>query len=81
MNMNAGGSVYTANQSEFVSQYMSDKPSAFRKRLGNMLSTDTDVEDTDDDVSDSGDAMSRDELMRQAKEKKKLAKMNSKFKG
>jgi len=46
-----------------------------------MLSTDTDVEDTDDDVSDSGDAMSRDELMRQAKEKKKLAKMNSKFKG
>ena len=75
---NQNASVYTTNQSEFVSQYVSGSSSAFKKRLGNMLSTDDASDDYDDDGTDS---ISKDELMRQAKEKKKLAKMNSKFKG
>ncbi len=74
---NNNASVYT-DHSEFVSQYVSGSSSAFKKRLGNMLTSDDASDDYDEDGTDS---ISKDELMRQAKEKKKLAKMNSKFKG
>ena len=68
-----GGSMYQQPQS--VSVTLTSKPggeSAFKKRLNNFLGDDDDVETTDN--------MSKEDMLKQAKDRKKVAKANLNFK-
>ena len=65
-------------QSQSVSVTLTSKPggeSAFKKRLSNFLDTDdADVTSTGDSSADAG--MSKEDMLKQAKDRKKIAKAN-----
>jgi len=68
-----GGSMYQQPQS--VSVTLTSKPggeNAFKKRLNNFLGDDDDIETTDN--------MSKEDMLKQAKDRKKVAKANLNFK-
>ena len=71
-----GGSMYQQQQpQQSVSVTLTSKPSgesAFKKRLNNFLGDDDDVETTDN--------MSKEDMLKQAKDRKKVAKANLNFK-
>ena len=70
-----GGSMYQQQPQQSVSVTLTSKPSgesAFKKRLNNFLGDDDDVE--------TGDSMSKEDMLKQAKDRKKVAKANLNFK-
>ena len=67
-------------QPQSVSVTLTSKPdgeSAFKKRLNNFLGED---DDTDNAVNGAGDGMSKEDMLKQAKDRKKVAKANLNFK-
>ena len=72
-----GGGVYQQQQS--VSVTLTSKPtgeSAFKKRLNSFLGDD----DSSSAAADGGDEMSKEDMLKQAKDRKKVAKANLNFK-
>jgi hypothetical protein len=64
-------------QSQSVSVTLTSKPggeSAFKKRLSNFLDSDDDVSSSADSSADAG--MSKEDMLKQAKDRKKIAKAN-----
>ena len=75
-------SVYQQPQSQSVSVTLTSKSngeSAFKKRLSNFLDDD-DAETTGATGAAGGDEMSKEDMLKQAKDRKKVAKANLNFK-
>ena len=72
-------SVYQQPQSQSVSVTLTSKSngeSAYKKRLSNFL----DDDDTESTGAAGGDGMSKEDMLKQAKDRKKIAKANLKNK-
>lgn len=72
-------SVYQQPQGQSVSVTLTQKSngeSAFKKRLSNFL----DDDDVDTTNAAGGDGMSKEDMLKQAKDRKKVAKANLNFK-
>jgi hypothetical protein len=77
--VHGGGMRSVYQQPQSVSVTLTQKPSgesAFKKRLSNFL----DDDDADATGAAGGDGMSKEDMLKQAKDRKKVAKANLNFK-
>ena len=75
-------SLYQQQPQQSVSVTLTSKPNgenAFRKRLNSFLDDDDDTSTGGGDSS-TGDSMSKEDMLKQAKDRKKVAKANLNFK-